>query len=116
MFVKRRILLVMLVVVLVIAAMIVWEYTAPSEQERAIADLRQVRGEVEIDESHPDKPVRLVKLEGTLVNDQNLSALKVLSSLQVLSISCPHVSDAGLVHLEGLSNLQELNLSGTPIT
>jgi hypothetical protein len=53
----------------------------------------------------------------TQITDAGLVHLKGLTTLQELNLLfVTRVTDAGLVHLKGLTNLQELNLSGTKVT
>ena len=56
------------------------------------------------------------------ITDSELALLSEVIQLQTLDLEyddegCPHqITDAGLVHLKGLTRLQTLNLSGTQIT
>ena len=50
------------------------------------------------------------------ITDAGLVHLKGLPNLQNLSLFRTKVTDAGLVHLKGLTSLQTLNLYGTQIT
>ena len=54
-------------------------------------------------------------LKVTIVNDAGLEPLKDLTALQYLYIEGP-VTDAGLKHLNGLSDLQSLSLDSTNVT
>ena len=57
-----------------------------------------------------------VYLQRTKVTDTGLEHLKGLSQLQSLMLDNTHVTDAGLKNLEGLSQLQSLGLDGTNVT
>jgi len=50
------------------------------------------------------------------VRDIGLKSLEGLSELNELNLSDTQVTDAGLVHLKGLTSLKKLDLSGTKIT
>jgi hypothetical protein len=52
---------------------------------------------------------------GTRVGDAGLAHLEGLTDLRVLSLSRTGVGDAGLVHLEGLTGLQTLDLGLTGV-
>lgn len=52
----------------------------------------------------------------TQVTDARLVHLKVLTDLQSLDLRGAQVTDAGLAHLEGLAKLRELDLKGIPVT
>ena len=50
------------------------------------------------------------------VTDAGLVHLKGLTTLERLRLACTEVTDAGLVHLTGLTKLESLNLRDTQIT
>jgi hypothetical protein len=52
----------------------------------------------------------------TQISDAGLVHLKGLTQLQWLSLDCTMVSDAGLEHLKGLTQLQTLWLNGTKVS
>ena len=54
--------------------------------------------------------------QGAVVTDEGLAHLKGLSQLHVLNVGGTRVTDAGLVHLKGLTQLWDLSLSGTQVT
>jgi len=60
--------------------------------------------------------VQSLDLSDTQVSDAGLVHLQGLSALQSLDLSDTQVSDAGLVHLQGLSALQSLNLMNTQVS
>ena len=60
--------------------------------------------------------VSLINFEGTQITDAGLVYLKALTNLQELYLSVTQVTDAGLVHLWGLSKLLTLGLGETKIT
>jgi hypothetical protein len=108
------------------------------EQAKAVAEIEKLFGRVEIDEKRPDKPVitvhlggtclsnvvdddlvhlmRLLGLKGTRVTDAGLLQIKGLSQLESLDLMSTQVTDAGLVQLYGLSKLRYLSLWGTKAT
>ena len=53
---------------------------------------------------------------GTTVTDAGLVHLKGLTNLSVLGLDGTQVTDAGLVHLKGLTKLSDLWLNGTQVT
>jgi len=60
--------------------------------------------------------VRAVNLDGTQVTDAGLAHVQGLSELGWLCLGDAHVTDAGLAHLERLTGLQVLYLDGTQVT
>src|SRR4051794_36099784 len=79
-----------------------------TEQKRVIAAIRDDGGQVERDEARPGRPVIVVRLGGLRVEDASLAQLKVFPALRELSFSSYSVTDAGLAHLEGFSELEIL--------
>ena len=57
-----------------------------------------------------------VSLEVTKITDAGLVHLKGMTELQKLNLSRSNITDAGLMHLKGLPNLQNLSLFGTKVT
>ena len=57
-----------------------------------------------------------VNLWNTQITDAGLVHLEGLTSLRTLHLYNTQITDAGLVHLQGLTSLQDLNLSDTKIT
>jgi hypothetical protein len=57
-----------------------------------------------------------VNLAGTKVTDAGLVHLKGMTGLQELYLNGTKVTDAGLVHLKGLTELQWLDLDNTEVT
>ena len=82
---------------------------------KAIAAIRGLGGDVGFDENNSVVKVRF-KGPGSKVTDDGLVHLKGLTNLQFLSLSRTKVTDAGLVHLKGLTKLQYLHLSDTKVT
>ena len=60
--------------------------------------------------------VLLVNLEGTKITDAGLVHLEPLTNLQELDLGSTEITDVGLVHLKGLTKLQTLDLGSTKIT
>ena len=50
------------------------------------------------------------------LRDADLVHLEGLANLQTLNLNFTKITDAGLVHLQGLTNLEHLNISATQIT
>jgi Leucine-rich repeat (LRR) protein len=57
-----------------------------------------------------------VDLSSTTVTDAGLLRLRGLSQLQTLNLGSTAITDAGLAHLKCLTKLQELDLSSTKVT
>jgi hypothetical protein len=64
---------------------------------------------------HPDD-LQYVQLSGTRVTNAGLVHLRGLTGLRVLWLYDTQISDAGLVHLQGLSGLRVLNLRSTLVS
>jgi len=90
--------------------------TMKESQDAAVAAIRKLGGNVRFDEKSPGKPLVSVDLSDTKVSDAGLVHLKGLTKLQSLSLISTKVTDAGLVHLKGLTKLQSLNLSFSKVT
>ncbi len=54
-------------------------------------------------------------MPGTNITDAGLEHLEGLTNLQWLSLDSTNISDSGLIHLKRLTNLGTLNLSGTNV-
>jgi hypothetical protein len=76
-----------------------------------IAEIQKLGGTVAIDQRSPGKPIVWLVLSGTKVTDVGLEHLKGLTQLQSLNLRGTKVTDAGLVHLKGLTQLRELDLA-----
>lgn len=57
-----------------------------------------------------------VNLSSSSIGDDDLECLEGLSDIDVLDLSCTAVTDAGLAHLKHLRRLQMLVLLGTHVT
>ena len=84
--------------------------SATLTQEQAIAEIEKLGGKVTIDEKSPDKPVIRVDFSRTEVTDDGLEHLIGLTNLQTLILNDTKVTDKGLEHLEGLTNLEWLQV------
>ncbi len=87
-----------------------------ASQDAAIAAIKKLGGRVTIDTKSPDRPVTGVILQAPNVTDAGLVHLKGLTSLQSLNLTYTQVTDAGLVHLKGLTSLQRLGLRDSKVT
>ena len=63
-----------------------------------------------------DGRITSIDLRGTQVTDAGLVHLKGLTSLKELILSYTQITDARLLHLKGLTSLQRLGLDGTQVT
>jgi len=87
-----------------------------SPAEKLVVDeIRHFGGTVKLDEMRASRPVIGVYLDKTLVGDAWLMHLKKLPSLRSLNLG-PRVTDAGLVHLKGMAQLEYLYLDSTQIS
>ena len=116
-------------IILLLFAMLCFDYAAqtlmPSAkaaefvetQEQAIAAIKKLGGRVTFDEKSPNKPVIDVDLSRTNVTDAGLVHLKGLTNLELLYLgNNKKNTDAGLEHLKGLASLQRLFLEDTKVT
>jgi hypothetical protein len=87
-----------------------------TEQEQAIAEIKKLGGTVTVDKTSSDKAVIEVNLSETQVADAGLEHLKGLTQLQDLRLQWTEVTDAGLVHLNGLTKLKWLDMNATKVT
>ena len=72
-----------------------------------------------VESSHAKRAASRVlglSIHGTLITDAGLVHLKGLTKLQELHLNETKVTDAGLAHLKRLAELQTLLLGGTSIT
>lgn len=117
-----------------------WAVGANADQAIAVAQIKRLGGTVTIDERIPGKPVTAVdlsrhevlleildKLSGVTgaaprrapapqVTNAELVCLKGLRQLQSLKLMYTQVTDAGLEYLEELTDLRSLDLSHTQVT
>jgi len=87
-----------------------WAAEPSPEQAKAIAEIRKLGGTVRVFEDRPRTPVIVVDLRGNGVTDAGVVHLQGLSQLQHLSLWDTQVTDAGLMHLQGLTQLRSLDL------
>jgi len=87
-----------------------------SEQEKAIAEIRELGGSVTRYEGSAGQSVIAVTLEGHKYTDAYLERLNVFDNVQTLALCGTRVTDAGLVHLDNLTQLQKLQFWGATIT
>ena len=85
-------------------------------EKKAIAAIKKLGGKIKYDEKNPARHVIHVDFYGTKVTDADLIALKGLPQLDFLRLCYTQITDAGLVHLKGLKNLRVLDLGHTKIT
>lgn len=91
------------------------------EEAEAAAAVEKLGGVVTRDEKAPGKPVVEVSFQasttGHPVTDKDLAVLKGLKHLKVLYLGyVTKTTDAGLVHLKGLTSLEKLTLPETDVT
>jgi hypothetical protein len=89
---------------------------ARRNQDRAVAAILKLGGQVKRERNQADQPVIAVSYFGTPVTDADLVRLVDLPQLRDLSLDETNITDDGLAHLRGLTRLEKLDLRGTPIT
>src|SRR5689334_16723790 len=87
-----------------------------ADNERAIAEIKNLGGQIEVDTKSPDMPVVGVNLKHAKEVDASLEHLKGLTELQRLSLKDTKVTDDGMVYITGLTNLEVLELGRTKVT
>jgi hypothetical protein len=87
-----------------------------AEQERVVAAIKKLGGEVTVDEQALSKPIAQVDLSGTAITDEQLACLEGLSDLRELDLGRTRITDKGLAHLRGLTSLQTLSLVRAPVS
>jgi hypothetical protein len=107
--------IVILTLGLSLAPVVCWAAPPTADEAKAIAEIKNLGGGVEVDENRPDKPVT-IDLRGSRATDAGLENLKALSRLQTLNLLRTNITDAGLEHLTGLTELRYLGLSNTKVT
>lgn len=108
---KRTLLVVLLFGCFVACVQLGWAVEPNAEQAKAVAEIEELDGKVTIDDKNPGKPVIGVAFSNRKVTDAGLEHLKGLTQLQHLILQNTKITDAGLEHLKGLTQLQQLNLN-----
>jgi outer membrane protein assembly factor BamB/uncharacterized protein YjbI with pentapeptide repeats len=88
--------------------------TLPTSQADAVAAIKKLRGRVTLDKTSGE--VVGVSLARTQVTDAGLVHLQGMTSLTGLSLVGTQITDAGLEQLKGRTSLTSLDLRGTQIT
>ena len=83
---------------------------------RTRAEIERLGGKIELDESHPDRPVIGVSFGwNKQVRDEDLAHLKDLPALRALSLEATNITDAGMEHVKNLRDTNKLFTSPRPI-
>jgi hypothetical protein len=104
--------------ILVVAGL--WRLSKAEPQDRAVAAIKRFHGEVMVDEKAATKPVVRVDFDRPIYDDglgqltPHLRALPQLRHLRITSMAL--ITDAGLKHLEGLTQLETIEVYGFKIT
>ena len=131
----------LLVLVVAVALPFAWlktEMNKATKQREAVEEITKVAGEVYYDYQYdpsnttgqPTEPawlrgllgndlfanVTVVVLDHSEISDAGLEHLKGLTQLQELRLDYTRVTDAGVQNLKGLTRLQELHLDGTEVS
>jgi uncharacterized protein (TIGR03067 family) len=86
-------------------------------EDKAVAAITKLGGQVTRDEKAAGKPVVAVSLSSVPVTDAALAELlKDLKNLETLDLFKTKVTDAGLKELQGLNNLRSLSLGFTKVS
>lgn len=85
----------------------------PPEQEAAIQVLRGWTSNLQ---KNRDGTVRFIRFSKSGVTDEHLAQLPVFKQLDYLAVVTPSVTDDGLRHIAGLTNLDTLFLSDSGLT
>lgn len=91
-----------------------------ARQQAAFDQIKGFHGKFTTSDAEPDKPVISVDLRYYDVSDDEVatfaSLLTAFPKLATLQIKSAKMTDAGLVHLKKLTQLEELTLEGTKVT
>jgi Leucine-rich repeat (LRR) protein len=98
------------------ALLIVGLVWAGEAEEKVIAAITKLQGQISRDEDKAGQPVVYVKLQGTKVTDAGLKDLAALKQLRNLDLNSTKVTDAGLKDLAALKQLETLDLDNTKVT
>ncbi|MEN6493633.1 MAG: leucine-rich repeat domain-containing protein, partial [Thermoguttaceae bacterium] len=86
-------------------------------EAKAITEIHRLYGKVALAEMLPGRPVVSVDFSHIeSLTDAGLVHLQGLTHLQSLDLRHTSITDAGLEHLKGLAQLRSLNLAGTQVT
>lgn len=81
-------------------------------ERAAVVAIEKFGGRIKRDKTRPGRPVSAVLLASSQVTDADLAmVLDNLVTLRSLSLNCTHITDKGLEHLKGLSQLTYLDLA-----
>ena len=114
---NRSILPILVLGLLLLSVFSGWAAEVNPTEAEAVAEIERRGDTVTVDEKSPDRPIIGVDLHRTpwtedrdQVTDVALQHIEVLTRLQVLQLSGTKVTDAGLEHLKSLTRLQTLSL------
>jgi peroxiredoxin Q/BCP len=84
-------------------------------EEGALNSIRNLGGQVTLDENDPDRPVIDLRIYGCRGKDEYLVHLADFDKLKKLHIGGDGITDDGLKHLAGLSDLETLIINGSSV-
>jgi endonuclease YncB( thermonuclease family) len=90
-----------------------------SPEGKALAALREFDAVVRVDQTRPDRPVVAVEFRPNAPKkaaDADLALLEGFPHLRSVGFPSNPITDAGLAHLQKLSDLEEVNLNWTKVT
>jgi len=82
-----------------------------TEQEKAVAAIKQMKGFVEYDRQRPGAPVTKVHLFRGKTAGIGLAPLAKLPEIEWIGLHLSDISEADLEHLKGLTRLRRLGLA-----
>lgn len=82
--------------------------------EQTVAEIRNLGGQVEVDENSPIRAATSVQMVGCRYKDDDFIWLASLPLLRTVRLG-HNITDAGLVHVADLKNVETLTMPGAPI-
>ena len=86
------------------------------KQAEAVAEIKRLGGRVTFDIGSRDKEVQGVDLARKKITDAEMVHLEALPQLQFLNLTNTNVGDVGLEHIRGSVSLQSLQLGNTKVS
>src|SRR5437667_10592192 len=78
-----------------------------AQEDRTVAAIKHLGGDVGVDEDAPERPIILVSFPVSTTRDPDLKLLETLTKVRQLHLAYnKNVSDKGLRYLKGLPDLQ----------
>src|SRR5260221_3316048 len=87
-----------------------------TDESKVIEKIELLGGEIERDESLPDRPVIGITFSKRRFNDKSVHLLRTFRNLKTLDLIDATITDMGIKTIGQLTSLKELQLSGREIT